>query len=741
MTGWNADAGAGPLGEGAVTVVDGSSFCISSANGDMYPERPHGAFFEDTRIISRWNLLVNDGPVEPLSSRTLEPYRAVFVGRARRSDGRADSPLVVERERHVGAGIREDITVRNYSREPAVCSIALTVETDFADLFEVKDGRVRRTGQQTKTHGAGWLTIESTWKGAPRRVTVRAPDASFTQDELTYTVVIPPRSGWTRRIVVIPSFDTVEAPDPFSHETSAASSAAALRYQEWSVDTPVLHLEDEDMEQILVRSHDDLGSLRIFDPKHPGRAVLAAGAPWFMALFGRDALLTSYMTMMVDPSLALGTLRTLAELQGTKVDALTEEEPGRIPHEVRRGVSARLALSGGGAYYGTADATPLFVTLLGEVSRWGLAADVLGTLLPHADRALDWITQYGDRDGDGLVEYARATDRGLINQGWKDSWDGINFADGGLAEAPIALCEVQGYVYSAFISRAVLAMDTGDHELADHWRNRAAALKKQFNELFWLPERGYYAVALDRHKRPVDACTSNMGHCLWSGIVDDEKAPLVAQRLMSEEMFTGWGIRTLASDMGAFNPVSYHNGSVWPHDNALIAAGLMRHGFVKEAQRVASAMLEAANYFDGRLPELFCGFDRKAYAEPVPYPTACSPQAWAAGTPVLLMRILLRLDPYLPTNDLWLAPAFPEGFGDFEAQNVPLGTSHVSIRVSQGSVTITGLPAEIRLHREARSPLADLLELTGNGSGNGGRNGGRNGVGAQRGLRRPPPNQ
>jgi glycogen debranching enzyme len=741
MTGWNADAGAGPLGEGAVTVVDGSSFCISSANGDMYPERPHGAFFEDTRIISRWNLLVNDGPVEPLSSRTLEPYRAVFVGRARRSDGREDSPLVVERERHVGAGIREDITVRNYSREPAVCSIALTVETDFADLFEVKDGRVRRTGQQTKTHGAGWLTIESTWKGAPRRVTVRAPDASFTQDELTYTVVIPPRSGWTRRIVVIPSFDTVEAPDPFSHETSAASSAAALRYQEWSVDTPVLHLEDEDMEQILVRSHDDLGSLRIFDPKHPGRAVLAAGAPWFMALFGRDALLTSYMTMMVDPSLALGTLRTLAELQGTKVDALTEEEPGRIPHEVRRGVSARLALSGGGAYYGTADATPLFVTLLGEVSRWGLAADVLGTLLPHADRALDWITQYGDRDGDGLVEYARATDRGLINQGWKDSWDGINFADGGLAEAPIALCEVQGYVYSAFISRAVLAMDTGDHELADHWRNRAAALKKQFNELFWLPERGYYAVALDRHKRPVDACTSNMGHCLWSGIVDDEKAPLVAQRLMSEEMFTGWGIRTLASDMGAFNPVSYHNGSVWPHDNALIAAGLMRHGFVKEAQRVASAMLEAANYFDGRLPELFCGFDRKAYAEPVPYPTACSPQAWAAGTPVLLMRILLRLDPYLPTNDLWLAPAFPEGFGDFEAQNVPLGTSHVSIRVSQGSVTITGLPAEIRLHREARSPLADLLELTGNGSGNGGRNGGRNGVGAQRGLRRPPPNQ
>jgi glycogen debranching enzyme len=711
VTGWNADTGAGPLGEGAVTVLDGSSFCISSANGDMYPERPHGVFFEDTRIISRWNLIVNEAPVEPLSSKTNEPYRAVFVGRATRSDGRADSPLVVERDRHVGAGIREDITVRNFSREPAVCAITLIVETDFADLFEVKDGRVLRTWQQTKTPGHGSLTIESAREGAHRRVTVKAPDANFSQDGLTYVVVIPPRASWTRRIIVLPSFDGVETPEPFSHENLDASSAAARRYQEWSEYTPVLHLEDDDTEQILLRSHDDLGSLRIFDPKNPGRAVLAAGAPWFMALFGRDALLTSYMTMLVDPSLALGTLKTLAELQGTSVDALSEEEPGRIPHEVRRGVSARLALRGGRAYYGTADATPLFVTLLGEVSRWGLGADVLGSLLPHADRALDWITQYGDRDGDGFVEYARATDRGLINQGWKDSWDGINFADGGLAEAPIALCEVQGYVYSAFISRAVLALDTGDRELAAHWRNRAVALKKQFNERFWLPERGYYAVALDRHKRPVDACTSNMGHCLWSGIVDDEKAPLVAQRLMSEEMFSGWGIRTLASDMAAFNPVSYHNGSVWPHDNALIAAGLMRHGFVKEAQRVASAMLEAANYFDGRLPELFCGFDRKTYAQPVPYPTACSPQAWAAGTPVLLMRILLRLDPYLTTNDVWLAPVFPEGFGDFEARNVPLGTSHVSIRVSQGSVTITGLPPGIRLHREARSPLADLLDI------------------------------
>src|SRR6478735_7500113 len=314
------------------------------------------------------------------------------------------------------------------------------------------------------------------------------------------------------------------------------------------------------IERTLRRSYDDLGALRIEDPRDPDRVVVAAGAPWFMTLFGRDSLFASIMAMPVDPSLALGTVQTLADRQGSVVDLMSEEEPGKILHEVRLGVSTGLALGGKSAYYGSVDATPLFVLVLGEVSRWGFAADVISGLLPHADRALDWIRDYGDRDGDGFVEYARLNDMGLINQGWKDSWDGINFADGRLAEPPIALCEVQAYVYTAYQARSLLARYAGDSGLEDKLADRAKQLKKRFNEQFWIPERGYYAIALDGKKRQVDACASNMGHCLWVGLVDEDKAPQVAEHLMSPEMFSGWGVRTLASDMGAYNPASYHNG-------------------------------------------------------------------------------------------------------------------------------------------------------------------------------------
>ena len=286
------------------------------------------------------------------------------------------------------------------------------------------------------------------------------------------------------------------------------------RRQEWVAKIPVLQMGNRSIEGTLRRSYDDLGALRIEDPDHPDRVVVAAGAPWFMALFGRDSLLASQMAMPVDPSLALGTLQTLADRQGSVVDPMSEEEPGKILHEVRLDVSSGLALGGKSAYYGSVDATPLFVALFGEVSRWGFATDTIAALMPHVDRALEWIRNYGDKDGDGFVKYERLNDRGLINQGWKDSWDGINFADGRMAEPPIALCEVQAYVYAAYLGRSWLAYDAGEVDVATEYRDRAARLKRQFNERFWLPERGYYAIALDRNKRPVDSCASNMGQCL-----------------------------------------------------------------------------------------------------------------------------------------------------------------------------------------------------------------------------------
>jgi glycogen debranching enzyme len=407
------------------------------------------------------------------------------------------------------------------------------------------------------------------------------------------------------------------------------------------------------------------------------------------------------MSLAVDRGLAAGTLATLASHQGRRVDPLTEEEPGRILHEVRLGVESGLSLGGGSIYYGTVDATPLFVVLLGEVARWHSDRALVADLLPAADRALAWVEEYGDRDGDGFVEYHRATDRGLRNQGWKDSWDGVTFADGRPAEAPIALCEVQGYVYDAYRSRAELARGLGDQATAERCSERARELKRAFNEQFWLPDRGYYALALDRDKTPVDACASNMGHCLWSGIVDEDKAPAVAERLLSREMFTGWGVRTLASDMGAYDPVSYHNGSVWPHDNALIVTGLMRYGFLEEGQRVAEGLFEAAQAFGGRLPELFAGIDRSHYHAPVPYPTSCSPQAWAAATPIQLIRSLLRFEPWLTRDTVWMAPALPPSFGRLRVEGIALGDDRVTLAVdADARATVEGLSPGVHVRNE-----------------------------------------
>jgi glycogen debranching enzyme len=714
MAGWNADTAAGPLGAGTVTLVEGSSFCISLPNGDIHPEYPHGVFYQDTRILSRWNLTVNGQPLEPLGAETKEPYRALFVGRVPRSDGYADSPLIVERLREVGAGIQEQITFRNYSLEPVECVISLRVEADFASLFEVKEARIQRRWSETRQPDGDVLNIRAVWQDVRKAIVAQAPGADVGPEGLTYRLTVAPHGQWTTVLTVVPSSDAPSPPPPsFIHPDWEGLSPRDRRQREWVTKIPVMHMGNRSIERTLSRSYDDLGALRIEDPNHPERIVVAAGAPWFMTLFGRDSLLASHMALPVDPSLALGTLQTLADRQGTVVDPISEEEPGKILHEIRLDVSSGLSLGGKSTYFGSVDATPLFVMVLGSVSRWGFAKDTIAALLPHADRALDWIRDYGDKDGDGFVEYERLNDQGLINQGWKDSWDGINFADGRLAEPPIALCEVQAYVYHAYMARAWMAYDAGDAALAQELAERAAQLKKQFNEQFWMPERGYYAVALDGKKRQVDACASNMGQCLWFGIIDEDKAPLVAERLMSPEMFSGWGIRTLGSDMGAYNPASYHNGSVWPHDNAIIQAGLLRYGFVAEAQRISTALLEAAEYSDGRLPELFCGFSRDQFAKPLPYPTACSPQAWAATTPIHLVTSLMRYDAHVSRGGLWMDPVLPESYGDLHITNAPVGGGRVTIDIAKSVPTVHGLPEGIVFHRGHRPWMSELVEIAG----------------------------
>ncbi|MBX6391132.1 MAG: amylo-alpha-1,6-glucosidase [Frankia sp.] len=696
---------------GLITLVEGLAFCIADSAGDIRPGAEQGLFFRDTRFLNRFELTVDGEHLQVLRADCPTPYEATIITRRPPLPGLADSTLLVIRRRYVGTGMREDLTLRNLSQHPADVRLELAVDADFAGLFDVKEGRVRpregiRRSAGPAEPGGGVLRLRYDQGAESRAVTVTGDSgASAADGRLTWRLVVPPRGERDLSVQVVPAVDGVEAAPSYRPGQPVETSGPATRLAAWRRVTPVLHTPDAAIAALVTRSAEDLGALRIIDPDHPDRTVVAAGAPWFMTLFGRDSLLTSWMLLPLDPTVALGTLRTLAERQGGKVDPRTEEEPGRIMHELRCGLDAEAALGGGSVYYGTIDATPLFVVLLGELRRWGLASADVDALLPHADRALEWIDRYGDRDGDGFVEYQRATERGLVNQGWKDSFDAISFADGTPATPPIALAEVQGYVYAAFVARAHFARETGDEEQSQYWAHRAATLKRQFNEQFWLPDRGYFALALDAEKRPVDALASNMGHCLWTGLVDEDKAASVARHLLSPEMFTGFGVRTLATTMGAYNPMSYHNGSVWPHDNALIAGGLMRYGFTAQAQRVALAVMDAGRHFGWRLPELFCGFDRADFPAPVPYPTSCSPQAWAAAAPLYLLRTLLRFDPWVPRGRVWCHPAVPPQLLPLRVERLHLAGATVSVSVTRSGWRVDGLPEGIELVRQPRRPL------------------------------------
>ncbi|MCU1353029.1 MAG: sle [Acidimicrobiales bacterium] len=701
---WTFAGEVASIGQGGatVTLLEGASFSLSDRTGDFRQGAAHGLFFFDTRFLSQFELRIDGWPVESLGVDVTEPFNGVFFGRSRPASGLADSGLVVFRRRSVGRGMREELEVRNYLPEARTAEVELRVGADFADLFEVKEGRVRARGAYSSEVEPAYLRFGRRHGQDDRAVTVAFTEpADVSAGWAAWTVPLEPSATWTVCIDVTGELDGRQVTPRSRCGEPFGDTKPERRLREWRARVPSLDTDDPDIEATTSRSCEDLAALRMFDPDHPDLPVVAAGAPWFMTLFGRDSLITAWMALIVDPQLALGVLGALARMQGRRYDADTEEEPGKILHELRFGSSGSASFADAERYYGTIDATPLFVMLAGELLGWGYRDQAIA-LLPNIDRAMEWI----DRklaEGDGFVHYQRTNPRGLANQGWKDSWDGIRYADGTVAVAPIALCEVQGYAYAALLARARLARDLGDPATEEQRRKEAAALRERFDDAYWLPDRGWCAVGLDGDGHPIDSLTSNFGHCLWTGIVHEDRAPALVSQLVSPELYSGWGIRTLATSMGGYNPVSYHCGSVWPHDTALAAAGLSRYGFVAEAHQVVSGLKGLAVRSGYRLPELLSGLGPDELLVPAAYPTSCVPQAWAAASPLLLLRVMLGFDPVLDEGRIRVAPELPAWLSRLRLERIPLATGPITVDVGH-TTFVQGLGNEVGLTRELGLP-------------------------------------
>ena len=665
---------------GNLTVLDGNTFFVSDAAGDVeLGQDANGFFHADMRQLSTWRLLLNGHPVHVLTSRTVDYYSAsVFATLASVSVGE-NPPISIRRDRFVARGVHEDLTVQNHSDRPQLVTIEVVYGSDFADLFEVKD-RIPKQGQVHTELGSSNVTLTYT-REAYRRDTVIEFSEHFSVglDRARFELHLEPRGSWRTCIDVVPvvdgAFNRLEHGDrTFGNPKPDMPTS----FEQWMAQAPGLETDNDVLRHTYRQSLIDLAALRFRPLKTLSYSLPAAGLPWFMALFGRDSLITAYQALPFQPHLARTTLEALTAWQARDVDDFRDAEPGKILHELRLGELTVLGDRPHSPYYGTHDATPLFLILLDEYERWAGDRDFVRSLQPAAMKALEWIERHGDRDGDGYLEYQTRSKEGLANQCWKDSWNSILFTDGRVAKGPIATCEIQGYAYDARVRMARLAREVWDDpQLADRLEREAVLLRERFNRDYWIEARGHYALALDGEKRQVDAMSSNMGHLLWSGIVPNDRAEMMAKRLMSAEMFTGWGIRTMSANAAGYNPIEYHNGTVWPHDTAFVAEGMRRYGHREQASHLALMLIQAAEAFEYRLPEVFAGFAREETGQPVEYPTASRPQAWAAGAPLLALRTALGLD--MTDGNLKVEPHLSPGWGRVRLENIPVGVKEATI--------------------------------------------------------------
>ncbi len=673
----NARPTTGPLGE--VICVRGESFVVSGPSGDLLRGGDHGVYVRDTRFLDRLELLVDGHPPRPLTATSTGSSSATFHAHVPVPGAGADPTLIVDRRRLVDGCLHEEIHLRNHGRLDLEVEVGLRLGSDLAYIFDVRHDRtLDPLPPQGHRDGLAFARPD----GVDRvTVTIDPPPHRRDGETLFVTCHIPAgrRSRLCLEVATTDVYGTVRPPRRCSAPTFPVTTpATGLRRAPWSV-----RCSDHRFTRLIERSVEDLQALRMADPEAPEDHFCAAGSPWYLTLFGRDSLWAAWMSLPFDPALAEGTLRTLARRQGTRHDAGTEEAPGKILHEIRRGsLTHRGDLPPN--YYGTIDATPLFVMLAHEAWRWGLAEDRLRPLLPHVEAALAWLRSDGDPDADGFLEYHKLQARGLDNQGWKDSHDGVQFTDGALARPPIALAEVQAYAHDA-ARRGAELLGHFQRPGAEGWHRWADDMAARFRDAFWVEDhRGRYpAIALDRDKRAVDGPASNMGHLLLGSLLDDAEAALIGAQLGHERLASGWGLRTLADDSAGFNPLGYHTGSVWPHDTAIAVWGLATRQQSEVANGLLRGLVEAAPAFSSRLPELFGGFAREEAPAPVPYPAACRPQAWAAAGALLLLRTCLGLHADLPGGRVRLEPLWPPPFRSLEVTGLPVGAGQLSVRIDR----------------------------------------------------------
>jgi glycogen debranching enzyme len=655
------------LGTDAVAILEGRTFMYSNGVGDVAAGSIGGLVHADTRFLNRWTLSVNGSPLLALRAGPVDYYSAQFFLTNGQLPGLRPNSVAVRRMRFVGGGLNERIEVQNFAREPIHIELRFGVGNDFADLFEIKDKARDRSAEIRRDQASDGSSLGFHYRHdgfeADTVVVSSTPANRIDGNDFVWDIDLDVDQLWSTEMHVPLKLGPNEIQPTHTGFGEVFSPSGDDSVSRWQAQMPSFETDSHLLSSTFHRTAEDLVALRIEAKRDDLEVVLpAAGLPWFLTLFGRDTLITAYQTVAFGPRLAQGALLALALFQGKEVQDFNDEEPGKILHEIRVGELTRLHVKPHDPYYGTADATQLWLILLSEYWRWTGDDDIVRSLRDNVYRALEWIDRYGDIDGDGYVEYKTRSPQGLGNQCWRDSWDGVQFADGRLPTLPIATAEIQGYGYDAKLRVAEMAEGPlSDPELAARLRREAEELRARFDKDFWIEDRGYYAIGLDADKRQIDSLTSNIGQLLWTGIVPHERAKAIATLLMSDALYSGWGVRTLSTQDTGFNPIGYHTGTVWPHDNSIIAMGLARYGFREEANRISLGLLEAAAFSNYRLPEAFSGYPRSMGRFPVPYPTACSPQAWATGAPLLLIRAMLGLD--ARAGQITLDPNVPEELG------------------------------------------------------------------------------